>query len=119
MKKIALVLMGLVVLAGCHPDSITPAAPDFPAQNAAIIHAVFDPLGQGDKAVRVASCESGLNHNALSSGGTYAGLFQIGRHVVAIHAYGGNRLDPWANAYAARDLFVQRGNWSAWTCGNR
>ena len=118
-KKVALVVVGAaVVLAACHPDSITDAPP-LPEVEA-IIHEAFDPLGEGDKAVRVAACESGLNPNALSPGGTYGGLFQLGRHVVAIHAYGDNRLDARANTFAARDLRVQRGNWSAWPhCGRR
>lgn len=105
--------------AACHPDVITPAAPDYPAQNAAIIREVFGPLGEGEKAVRVASCESGLNHNALSPGSTYGGLFQLSRSIIAIHAYGNNRLDARANTLAARDLFVNRG-WQPWpVCGRR
>lgn len=118
--RVLLLVASVVLLGAC--DFITPAAPDYPAQNAAIIREVFGPLGQAEKAVRVASCESGLNHNALSPGGTYGGLFQLGKHIVAIWAYDslGNRLNARANVLAARDLFVQRGNWSAWpVCGQR
>lgn len=117
MRKYLLVIVAIGVLAACRP----PAAPAPPAGDVvAIIHEVFGPLGEGDKAVRVANCESHLNPGAISSGGTYQGLFQLGAHIVAIHAYGGNRLDARANALAARDLRVQRGNWSAWpVCGYR
>ncbi len=115
---VVLVIAAGILLAACGPDVVT--APAVPGENEAIIREVFDPLGEGEKAVRVASCESGLNHNARSGSGLYLGLFQLGSNIVAIHAYGGNRYDPRANALAARDLRVQRGNWSAWPrCGLR
>ena len=118
LRLVALVGAAVVLFAACGPDvESAPAAPGSPE---AIIREVFTPLGEADKAVRVASCESGLNPMAVSSGGTYQGLFQLGSNVVAIQAYGGDRLDAWANASAARDLRVQRGNWSAWPiCGRR
>jgi len=118
-RAFVLLAAGLAVLvAGC--DFITPAAPDYPVQNEQIIREVFSPLGEADKAVRVAKCESSLNHNAISPDGVFMGLFQLAPWIVAIHAYGGNRLDARANTLAARDLRVQRGNWSAWpTCGRR
>lgn len=84
----------------------------------AAIHEVFDPLGQGDKAVRVAQCESGLDPGAVSPGGAYHGLFQLGAHFDATVAfYGGTRLDAWANIQAARDAYLARG-WQPWPhCG--
>lgn len=73
------------------------------------------------QAHRVAECES--NHNPYAGllqsfrGHPYLGVFQLGPHIVAINNYGGNRLDPFQNAYAAAELYVSRGyNWSAWTC---
>lgn len=115
MRARALMLVLLVgLLAGCDRFVVSPGPPSIEQ----MIHQVFDPYGEGDKAVRVARCESGLEPNAVGGGGTYKGLFQLGPHIVAIHAYGGNRHDPWANINAARDLYVQRGNWSAWPhCG--
>jgi len=113
---VAVVGAALALFAACGPD-VAPAPPN---PSDAIIREVFDPIGEGDKAVRVASCESGLNPGAIGGGGTYQGLFQLGPNIVAIHAYGGNRLDARQNALAARDLRMQRGNWSAWpTCGRR
>ena len=67
MRKLLLIVVAIGALAGC--DIITPAPPGYPEHNAAIIREVFGPLGQGEKAVRVASCESGLNHNALAKRG--------------------------------------------------
>jgi hypothetical protein len=83
-----------------------------------IIHEVFDPYGQGDKAVSVARCESGLNPMAGWPDATYKGLFQLGPHIWGtVAAYGGDWFDARTNTYAARDLYLSRGNWSAWTCG--
>lgn len=116
LRLVAVVGAALALFAACGPD----VAPGPPNPSEAIIREVFDPIGEGDKAVRVASCESGLNPGAISGGGTYQGLFQLGAHIVAINAYGGNRLDARQNALAARDLRVARGNWSAWpVCGRR
>lgn len=116
LRLLALFGVGAALLAACGPG----AAPAPPSPSEAIIREVFDPIGEGDKAVRVASCESGLNPGAVGGGGTYQGLFQLGPNIVAIHAYGGNRLDARQNALAARDLRVQRGDWSAWPhCGRR
>lgn len=114
------VIVPLIALVGaaCQPP-VAPAPPTGELPEA-IIREVFAPLGEADKAVRVATCESHLNPGAISPGGTYQGLFQLGAHIVAIHAYGGNRLDARQNTLAARDLRVQRGNWSAWPyCGRR
>ena len=114
----AVVVAAIALFAACGPD--VASAPPAPGSPEAIIREVFDPIGEGDKAVRVASCESGLNPGSISGGGTYQGLFQLGSNIVAVHAYGGNRLDARQNALAARDLRVQRGNWSAWpSCGRR
>ena len=118
LRLVAVVGAAIALFAACGPDP--GAAPATPGSPEAIIREVFDPLGEGDKAVRVAACESGLNPGAISRGGTYQGLFQLGPHVVAIHAYGGDRLDARQNALAARDLRTSRGNWSAWpVCGRR
>ncbi len=118
LRVAAIVGAAIALFAACGPDTGSPpASPDSPE---AIIREVFDAIGEGDKAVRVASCESGLNPMAVSRGGTYQGLFQLGSNIVAIHAYGGDRLDARQNALAARDLRTSRGNWSAWpVCGRR
>lgn len=118
LRLLALLGAAVALLAACGPGAAPAPAPPSPSE--AIIREVFDPIGEGDKAVRVASCESGLNPGAISGGGTYQGLFQLGAHIVAINAYGGNRLDARQNALAARDLRISRGNWSAWpVCGGR
>lgn len=103
--------LAVLSLTACLP----PAPPASYPEVEAFIHEVFDPLGQGDEAVRVAQCESGLNPHA-GAGRYYQGVFQLGRHIVAINQYGGDYLDYRQNVQAARDLYVTRGNWSAWTC---
>lgn len=118
--SVTVLAVAVLALAGCRPAA-PPAPAPYSGDVVALIHEAFGPLGEGDKAVRVAQCESGLNPLAVSPGGTYVGLFQLGDHVAAVRAYGtGVRTDPLANVYAARDLRVQRGNWSAWpVCGLR
>jgi hypothetical protein len=82
------------------------------------IREVFGPLGVADKAVAVARCESGLNPMAGFPDAYYKGLFQLNPSIVAINNYGGDFFDAWQNASAARDIYVSRGNWSAWPhCG--
>lgn len=87
------------------------------------INQAFHPYG-GDalvnKALRVSKCESGWVVTA-GAGRYYQGLFQLGDHIVAINNYGGDRLNAWQNAQAARDLWLTRGrSWSAWpVCGRR
>ena len=108
------VLVLVVLTAACGPR---PSAGPPPAVSMSINQA-FRPFGQGvvDQAFRVAKCESGWVATA-GAGRYYQGLFQLGQHVVAIRSYGGNFLDPWQNAQAARDLYITRGySWSAWTC---
>jgi hypothetical protein len=107
----ALSLLG----AACGPD----ASGGTSGEVYEAIDKAFGPYGQTAKAVRVAKCESGLNPMAGYPDAYYKGLFQLGPHVVAINHYGGNWFDAYQNAAAARDLYVSRGNWSAWpTCGS-
>lgn len=125
-SKLITVIAGLllvVVPTGCRykPETNTWVAWTYDDSRAAIQQA-FGPYGQEvvDKATRVATCESGLwpYSGTNKPGYPYHGIFQLGKHIVAIHAYGGNRTDPYQNALAARDLWLQRGNWSAWPhCG--
>ena len=111
-------VVGLVVLTACVPSlAPAPVAAPAPEVEAAIAEA-FAPFGETvvAQATQVARCESGWVPTA-GAGRYYQGLFQLGRHIAAINAYGGNWLDPVQNALAARDLYVSRGNsWSAWTC---
>ena len=113
-RAVGLAVSALAIAAITAACGIGPPPPASQAE--AVIHEVFGPLGQGDKAVSVARCESGLNPMAGWPDATYKGLFQLGPHIVAIHAYGGDWFDARANTLAARDLYVARGNWSAWTC---
>jgi hypothetical protein len=112
------VLVAVLIVAGCGPR---PSAGPAPVPTVAVANAVkaaFAPYGPTvvQQAFKVAKCESGWVPTA-GAGGYYQGLFQLGRHVVAISSYGGNFLDPYQNAQAARDLYVTRGHsWSAWGC---
>ncbi len=111
-------VVALVVLTACVPSlAPAPVAAPAPEVEAAIAEA-FGPFGPTvvAQATKVARCESGWVPTA-GAGEYYQGLFQLGRHIAAVHAYGGNWLDPVQNSLAARDLYVSRGNsWSAWTC---
>lgn len=88
---------------------------------ASIIRSVFG--ADGDAAVAVARCESGLNPNARSANGRYHGLFQIGSgHAAAFQrvtglAFETGWYDPTANTTYAHHLFRSSG-WSSWPhCG--
>lgn len=108
----------IVLTAACAPRvGSAPAPSPSPAVYTSIKKA-FGPFGPAvvSQAVTVAKCESGWVATA-GAGSYYQGLFQLGRHIVAINNYGGNYLDAWQNAQAARDLYYSRGrSWSAWTC---
>lgn len=111
-------LVALVALTACVPKVAPAPAPAPSPEVAAAIDQAFGPFGPTvvAQATRVARCESGWVPTA-GAGRYYQGLFQLGRHIVAINAYGGNWLDPYQNSLAARDLYVSRGrSWSAWTC---
>jgi hypothetical protein len=99
---------------GPHPTS-APAPTGSPE---GVVRQVFGPLGVADQAVRVAACESGLDPGAMSAGGTYRGLFQLGPHLAGtVGFYGGNWFDPLTNSEVARDLYLRSG-WSSWpACG--
>jgi len=76
-----------------------------------------------EKAVRVATCESGLDPRAVSSGGGNHGLFQINnvhRGRVASMGYSWSDIyDPYVNARVARTIYNESG-WSPWpVCGRR
>ncbi|HEX4819388.1 MAG TPA: transglycosylase SLT domain-containing protein [Acidimicrobiales bacterium] len=89
-----------------------------PAQDA--INQAFGPIA--DQATRVADCESGMDPNAISSGGGNYGLFQINYvHSDAFQAFTGQpyhdgALDPYANAAYAKHLYDESGGWGPWSC---
>jgi len=122
-----LLAAGVMVVSGCalqpQPDGTVTLRPWTYADSEAAIHAAFDPYGVEvyTKARSVAVCESGLWPYAgwFPTPSVYKGIFQLGPHIVAVQAYGdGNVFNPYVNAYAARDLWVSRGDWSAWpNCG--
>lgn len=102
-----------VTAAGCGFGGPAPA----PSHEELVIHEVFDPLGVADKALSIAWCESGMNALAGFPNATYKGLFQLGPHLQgSVDAYGGQWFDAKTNALVARDLYLSRGNWSAWSC---
>lgn len=72
----------------------------------------------GDEAVRVATCESGLNPNAYNGVLGAAGLFQIIPGTFASTSYRGQSVyNPAANIGAAHEIFVRDGySWREWAC---
>jgi hypothetical protein len=117
--RLVICAIALIVLAAACGPRVAPApapGPSLPVYSA--INKAFGPYGSTvvSQAFRVAKCESGWVPTA-GAGSYYQGLFQLGRHIAAINNYGGNYLDAWQNAQAARDLYVSRGrSWSAWSC---
>jgi len=79
-----------------------------------IIYAAADAYGQSrEDMLRVATCESGLDPNAVG-GGLYHGLFQFVPSTFAGTPFGGQSIyDPAANANAAAWMWSQgrRGEW--------
>jgi len=73
-----------------------------------MIREVFGP--HGEKAVKVARCESTMRTNAKS--GQYLGLFQMGANERADYGHGS---DAVTQVLAAHALFLDRG-WQPWTC---
>lgn len=73
-----------------------------------LIRAIFKE--EGEKAIRVALCESELKTDAQQ--GQFQGLFQMGANERARYGHG---TDALAQIEAAYDLFVARG-WQPWTC---
>ena len=75
---------------------------------------------QYDKALSVATCESGLDPAAVSPGGGNWGLFQINTvHSGLVSSLGYSWSDitnPFVNAMVARQIYNDSG-WSAWSCG--
>lgn len=90
------------------------------------IHLAFAEQGannhQQDQAVRVAKCESSLNHAAVSPGGGNWGLFQINKvHRGRVEAMGftwDQMLLPYENAQVAAAIWAEQG-WGPWTCARR
>ncbi len=118
-RVLGLALSAVAVAGFTAACGIDPGPPPPPSAEEAIIREVFAPYGVADKAVSVARCESGLNPMAGWPNATYKGLFQLGPHLGGtVAAYGGDWFDARTNANVARDLFLSRGNWSAWPhCG--
>lgn len=113
-QRLVLVLVALVIVAGCAPRRSAAPPPGPPPVVYSAINEAFGPYGATNQALSVAKCESGWVPTA-GAGQYYQGLFQLGRHISAINAYGGNFLDAFQNAQAARDLWISRGrSWSAW-----
>lgn len=117
MKRILLSLVcaaGLVLgISACTPQEMSKDA----------IRKHF-PAAQHEKAIAVATCESGLNPAAQSPGGGNVGLFQINKQTwqgeVQRMGYQWNQMtDPYVNAKVARMVFDEAGgNWRPWSCRN-
>lgn len=105
--------LGAVVLvfalAACTPEDFIRVA--FSEQGADAV--------QQEQAVRVANCESTLNHAAVSPGGGNWGLFQINTvHKARVEAMGytwDQMLLPYENARVAAAIWAEQG-WRPWTC---
>lgn len=83
------------------------------------IEDVFGPERAGE-AIAVATCESGLNPDAVSPGGGNHGLFQINNiHRANFEAVTGRpwdeRYNPKWNTVYAKHLYDSSG-WGPWTC---
>ena len=120
-KRLRAALIGVVFVAalGLNAcDMRAQADTVSPAQDA--INQNFGPIA--DQASRVANCESGMDPNAVSSGGGNYGLFQINRvHASDFEAVTGQpfhdgALDPYANSQYAKYLYDQSGGWGPWAC---
>lgn len=93
-------------------------------RNAAYYH-VREHFGTGrlgDQAVRVASCESNLEPDALNRSSGASGVFQVMpgwasrfEQVTGVPYYDG-RFNPDANARFSRWLVNETGGWSHWSC---
>jgi len=104
-------VVGIGLLAGlsaCNTEDISKAA----------IQEYFG--DQYDKALSVATCESGLDPHAVSPGGGNWGLFQINKihaDIVSSLGYDWSEItNAFLNARVARIIYDQSG-WSAWSCG--
>lgn len=93
-----------------------------PHDCAGLVQRAFDHMGvgwRGGEAVRVATCESGLNPRATN--GSHDGLFQqadaywSGRSAQYGQA-GRSAYDPWANAVVSAGMVRDTGGWSHWSC---
>lgn len=73
-----------------------------------------------DKAVRVARCESRLDPEAVSPGGSNVGLMQINvvhKGLAARMGYSwGQMLQAAPNLAVARAVYDAAGGWSPWSC---
>jgi len=72
------------------------------------------------KALRVATCESGLNPNAVNRSSDAEGVFQFLLSTWRGTPYAGySRFNAWANISAAHWVFLRDGySWREWQCGN-
>ena len=93
-----------------------------PHDCAGLVQRAFDHMGvgwRGSEAVRVATCESGLNPRATN--GSHDGLFQqadaywAGR-AASYGQSGRSAYDPWANAVVSAGMVRDTGGWSHWSC---
>jgi len=115
-------LLGLFLVTATAGMAVPQAQADQSLQSVqAIINQVFGPYGPA--AIRVATCESGLNPNAynpVSVAGSHAeGLFQILVPSTWRTTSQANRspYDAWANTLAAHEIFVRDGySWREWGC---
>lgn len=93
-----------------------------PHDCAGLVQRAFDHMGvgwRGPEAVRVASCESGLNPRATN--GSHDGLFQQARAYWSGRSgqygqAGRSAYDPWANAVVSAGMVRDTGGWSHWSC---
>lgn len=106
MKRLAALFIALMMTTACSPEEW--------------IALYFDDVGQTQNAINVATCESGLNPEAMSPGGGNHGLFQINSvHRASFERV--TRMDwsyryhPGHNAQFAKWLWEQSG-WGPWSC---
>lgn len=102
--RLLLAALAVVVLSGCTPEQV--------------IRVIFHE--EPDRAVDVATCESGLDPAAVSPDGSNHGLFQINNvHRSVFEQRIGHpwseRYDPVVNTAYAHWLYLDQG-WRPWTC---
>jgi len=113
MLRLALVLSILALTCGGFAETgggATNSASKANMSNARIVCTVFGRYCV--QAIRVASCESGLNIWARN--GQYLGLFQMGGYARSRYGHGNS---AWVQARAAYRYFIDSGrDWSPWSC---
>ena len=109
-------------LLAVYLSRVQPTSCSNPASCATLVYNVFKSRGlDGNAAVRVARCESGLNPSAKNSSSSASGIFQQlatywpGR-AARWGMAGRSVFDPYANAVVSAGMVAGDGGWRQWSC---